>query len=145
MNADLDHIVFRAARGEDLTGILAFWAQAAENEARPADDIAMLAALLERDADALDLAVHDGGVVGTLISGWDGWRAHLYRLAVRPDLRGRGIAAELLRRAEARLAALGAARLDAMVLEHNGLGQSFWASAGFSAQPEWRRWVRSVE
>lgn len=145
MNADLDRIVFRAARGEDLPGILAFWAQAAENEARPADDIAMLAALLERDADALDLAAYDGGVVGTLISGWDGWRAHLYRLAVRPDLRGRGIAAELLRRAEARLAALGAARLDAMVLEQNGLGQSFWATAGFSAQPEWRRWVRSVE
>ena len=35
-------------------------------------------------------------VVGTVIAGWDGWRAHLYRLAVAPDLRGRGIARQLL-------------------------------------------------
>ena len=145
MSANLDDLVFRPARVEDVAGILAFWAEAAENDARPSDDAATVEALVLRDATALDIAVQRERVVGTLISGWDGWRAHLYRLAVHPDLRGRGIAGELLRRAEDRLVGLGARRLDAMVLEQNGLGQSFWAAAGFSPQAEWRRWVRSAE
>ncbi|MDY0830060.1 GNAT family N-acetyltransferase [Microbacterium sp. BG28] len=145
MSAILDDLVFRPARVEDVARILAFWAEAAENDARPADDAATVEALVLRDAAALDIAVQQERVVGTVISGWDGWRAHLYRLAVHPDLRGRGIAGELLRRAEDRLVRLGARRLDAMVLEQNGLGQSFWAATGFSPQDEWRRWVRAVE
>ncbi len=145
MSANLDDVVFRPASAQDVAGILAFWAEAAENDARPSDDAATVETLLLRDAAALDIVVQRERVVGTLISGWDGWRAHLYRLAVHPDLRGRGIAGELLRRAEDRLVRLGGRRLDAMVLEQNGLGQSFWAAAGFSPQAEWRRWVRSAE
>lgn len=144
MSANLDDLVFRQARVEDIARILAFWADAAENDARPSDDAATVEALVLRDAMALEIVVQQERVVGTLISGWDGWRAHLYRLAVHPELRGRGIAGELLRRAEDRLMRLGARRLDAMVLEQNGLGQSFWAAAGFSPQSEWRRWVRSA-
>lgn len=145
MSAILDDLVFRPARVEDAARILAFWAEAAENDARPSDDAATAETLVRRDATALDLAVQQERVVGTLISGWDGWRAHLYRLAVHPEARGRGIAGELLRRAEDRLVRLGARRLDAMVLEQNSLGQSFWAAAGFTSQSEWRRWVRSID
>lgn len=38
----------------------------------------------------------DGRIVRTIISGWDGWRANLYRLAVDPGLRGRGLGRTLL-------------------------------------------------
>lgn len=145
MSANLDDLVFRPARVEDVARILAFWEEAAENDARPSDDVATVETLVLRDAEALDIVVQRERVVGTLISGWDGWRAHLYRLAVHPELRGRGIAGELLRRAENRLVRLGARRLDAMVLEQNGLGQSFWAAAGFGPQAEWRRWVRFAD
>ncbi|MBM7518404.1 hypothetical protein [Nocardioides nitrophenolicus] len=48
---------------------------------------------------------------------------------------GRGAAA-------ARLVALGAGRIDAMVLQHNDLGQTIWRAAGYRRQDEWRRWVR---
>ena len=82
-------------------------------------------------------------IVGTVIAGYDGWRAHVYRLAVAPDQRRRGIGRELMRRAEARLASLGATRFDAMVLEHNGLGRTLWSSLGYTEQFDWRRWVRS--
>jgi ribosomal protein S18 acetylase RimI-like enzyme len=99
---------------------------------------------MTRDPEALDLAIVDGRVVGTLISGWDGWRAHLYRLAVDPAMRRQGIGRRLLARAERRLIGLGASRIDAMVLEGNGLGQSLWVAEGFAMQPEWRRWVRPV-
>lgn len=145
VDAGTETLSFRAATEADATEILALWEQAAENDARAADDRGAVMALLRRDPDALDLAVLDGRIVGSLISGWDGWRAHLYRLAVHPDARRRGIGRRLLARAHDRLSALGATRLDAMVLEGNALGQSVWAAEGYRPQEEWRRWVLPVE
>ena len=135
---------FRPALIDDVADILALWQVAAENDARPADDATKVLALIERDPDALELAVIDGRIVGSLISGWDGWRAHLYRLAVHPDERRSGIGRTLLGRAERRLAALGATRIDAMVLQHNDLGQRLWTAEGYAQQEEWRRWVLPI-
>ena len=126
----------------DLAELLALWAVAAENEGRIADTAQSLAGLLARDPDSLIVARRDGRIVGTLIAGWDGWRAHLYRLAVHPDLRRQGIASALLAAAAERLSALGARRLDAMVLEGNELGQALWRDHGYAPQQHWRRWVR---
>lgn len=137
-------VVFRFAVDADVDAALALWQIAAENDSRPADDAAKVAALIARDPEALELAVVDGRIVGSLISGWDGWRAHLYRLAVHPAVRRQGVGRELLARAERRLVALGATRIDAMVLDGNELGQSLWVAEGFAKQTEWRRWVRPV-
>ena len=138
------NVIFRYARDADIPEVLALWAVAAENDARPADDAGKVAAVLARDAEALELAVADGRIVGSLISGWDGWRAHLYRLAVHPSVRRQGLGRQLLARAERRLVELGASRVDAMVLDGNDLGQSLWIAEGYTKQPEWRRWVRPV-
>lgn len=137
-------VEFRFAVSADVADVLDLWAVAAENDARPADDASKVRTLLERDPQACEVAVLDGRIVATLISGWDGWRAHLYRLAVHPDARRRGIARALVTRASARLATLGATRIDAMVLEHNELGQSIWTAEGYSKQREWRRWIRPL-
>jgi ribosomal protein S18 acetylase RimI-like enzyme len=50
----------------------------------------------------------------------------------------------LLRAAEDRFSAVGAARADAMVLHSNGLGQSLWRAGGYRRQDEWRRWVKKL-
>ena len=135
---------FRPAVIDDVADILALWQVAAENDSRPTDDASKVRALIERDPDALELAIIGGRIVGTLISGWDGWRAHLYRLAVHPDERRRGIGRALLGRAQQRLTALGATRIDAMVLQHNDLGQRIWTAEGYTEQDEWRRWVLPI-
>ena len=135
---------FRPAVIDDIADILALWQVAAENDSRPADDATKVRALIERDPDALELALLDGRIVGSLISGWDGWRAHLYRLAVHPDQRRSGIGRALLGRAAQRLEALGATRIDAMVLQHNDLGQRIWTAEGYAPQDEWRRWVLPI-
>jgi ribosomal protein S18 acetylase RimI-like enzyme len=83
-------------------------------------------------------------LVGSVIAGWDGWRAHLYRLAVRPDRRREGIGRALLAAAEERFAEFGASRLDAMVLDGNDLARPAWLAAGYTPQPEWSRWVKYV-
>jgi len=124
---------------------MALWEEAAENDARPADSSDAVETLLARDSQALMIAEMDGRIVGSIIAGWDGWRAHLYRLAVHPEARRRGIGRQLLVAATERLTDLGATRLDAMVLEGNELGQAIWRSEGFASQKEWRRWVRPAQ
>jgi ribosomal protein S18 acetylase RimI-like enzyme len=127
-----------------VPALLALWEVAAENNSRPADSAETVETLLVRDPDACIVAVVDGRVVGSLIAGWDGWRAHLYRLAVHPHARRRGIGRALLTEAATRLAALGATRIDAMVLEDNELGQTIWRASGYGVQEEWRRWARPL-
>ncbi len=136
----------RTATPDDLPAVLEFWRTAAENDHRPADSATALTALLARDPDALLLAeqADSGRLLGTVIAGWDGWRCHLYRLAVAPDQRRQGIGRALVTAAEARFSALGGTRADAMVLDGNDLGARTWQRAGYAAQPEWSRWVKPL-
>ena len=134
----------RAGATADVDGLLALWAEAAENAERAPDTRAAVTALLARDPDALIVAEHEGELIGSVIAGWDGWRCHLYRLAVRPAWRRRGVASALLHAAEDRFTAVGAARADAMVLHANGLGQRLWQAGGYHQQDEWRRWVKML-
>jgi len=112
----------RTASTADIPSVLAFWQQAAEDAHRPPDSQAALQRLLDRDPEALILAEADGQLVGSVIAGWDGWRCHLYRLAVTPERRRQGIGSALLNQAEERLRTLGGAREDAMVLQENETG-----------------------
>ncbi|WP_091049317.1 GNAT family N-acetyltransferase [Nocardioides sp. YR527] len=138
-------IELRPAVLADVPALMELWEVAAENDSRPTDSAAKVEAVILRDPEACTVAVTaEGRVVGSLISGWDGWRAHLYRLAVHPDVRRQGLARRLLSHAEDRLVCLGASRIDAMVLEGNDLGQSLWKSSGYESQADWRRWVRPV-
>lgn len=136
--------VLRGASAADIDGLLAMWAEAAENNSRPPDTRAAVSALLDRDPDAVILAEHDGELIGSIIAGWDGWRCHLYRLAVRPAWRKQGLGSALLSTAENRFKALGAARIDAMVLDSNDLGQYLWRASGYRKQDDWRRWVKRL-
>ncbi|MFZ8477703.1 hypothetical protein ACO1MN_15690, partial [Staphylococcus aureus] len=61
----------------DIDALLAFWAIAGENDARPSDSAPVVEALLCRDPEAVLVVQSEGRIVGTVIAGWDGWRAHL--------------------------------------------------------------------
>lgn len=135
-------VAIRHGRQEDIDSLITFWAEAGENHGRPADSAVLVRALLARDPESLIVAESDGSIVGTVIAGWDGWRAHLYRLAVAPSHRGRGIARLLMRHAEERLRALGAPRFDAMVLSSNETGAAAWAAMGYHPQDDWTRWIK---
>lgn len=133
----------RAAVPADLDVVLAFWKEAAEGTSI-SDDRDGVARLLARDPRSLLLAERDGELAGTVIAGFDGWRCHLYRLAVHPRHRRRGVATALLAAAEERFAALGGRRSDAMVLEHNEPAHHTWRAQGYARQEEWGRWVKPL-
>jgi ribosomal protein S18 acetylase RimI-like enzyme len=138
------HLALRAAGAQDVNAVLAFWRIAAEDAHRPPDTAGALATLHLRDSDALILAVDGNTIVGTVIAGWDGWRCHLYRLAVAPGRRREGIGRALISAAEERFRILGATRVDAMVLDDNEQARRIWRSCGYRRQDEWSRWIKPL-
>ncbi len=138
----MDDLAIRAATSADLDRVLEFWNEAAEGTSI-SDDRPGLDMLLDRDPGALLLAECGGPApAGTVIAGFDGWRCHLYRLAVHPRYRRRGVATALLEAAEQRFTALGGRRADAMVLDRNGSAHGAWSAAGYASQAQWSRWVK---
>ena len=140
----MSDLVLRAADSRELGAVLTFWATAAENASRPPDTPGALAALHLRDPDALIVAVEGDRIVGTIIAGWDGWRCHLYRLAVDPQRRRNGIGRALIEAAENRIRALGGTRIDAMVLDDNPGAHAIWAARDYHRQPDWSRWIKPL-
>ena len=80
----MSDLQIRAATPDELDTVLAFWKAAAEGTSI-SDDPSGVERLVARDPEALILAEQDGELVGTVIAGFDGWRCHLYRLAVHPQ------------------------------------------------------------
>ncbi|MFD5030946.1 GNAT family N-acetyltransferase [Streptomyces sp. NPDC058220] len=140
----MDDLRIRAASPADLDAVLAFWKAAAEGTSIT-DDRDGIERLVARDPGALILAERGGALAGTVIAGFDGWRCHLYRLAVRPDQRRLGIGGALLAAAEERFVHLGGRRGDAMVLDRNERAQHAWRAAGYGPQPQWTRWVKPLD
>ncbi|RMI39102.1 GNAT family N-acetyltransferase [Streptomyces triticirhizae] len=133
----------RPAGPGDVERVLAFWRLAAEGSS-VSDDVAGVSGLVARDPEALLLAECEGELAGTVIAGFDGWRCHLYRLAVAPGWRRRGVATLLLDAAERRFLALGGRRADAMVLRRNALAHRAWSANGYGPQVDWERWVKPL-
>lgn len=140
-------IHFRSAidEPEEIAEILGFWNDNAENGSRPTDTALAIRTLIEKDPDALILAVEGNEIVGTIVAGWNGWRSGLYRLAVREDRRNQGIGRLLVERALERFRSLGVSRVDAMVLDDNETAHTAWASYGFTRQNNWSRWVKNLQ
>jgi ribosomal protein S18 acetylase RimI-like enzyme len=140
----VEHVVLRPAESHELGAVLDFWRDAAENDHRPADTAHAVAALHRRDPEALIIAVDGTEIVGTVIAGWDGWRCHVYRLAVAPACRRGGLGRQLIAAAEERFRAFGGTRADAMVLDHNPNAHGIWSANGYRPQGEWSRWVKPL-
>jgi ribosomal protein S18 acetylase RimI-like enzyme len=136
----------RPAVREDIAAILDVWRRA-EVIPSETDTAADLTRLLRHDAGALLLAVAGDEIVGTVIATWDGWRAGLWRLAVLPDWRRRGVARALVAEAERRLHGKGARRMSVLAESNDPRAMAFWEARtdmGYERDPGARRFVKML-
>ena len=135
--------MIRAAGTDDVPRVLDVWEQAGASGALPDTPVA-LEALLAWDADALLVAELDGEIIGTLIAAWDGWRGNMYRLAVVPEQRRKGVAARLVETAHERLRAKGGRRVTALVREGDDRAVGAWHATGYGRDELIARFVRNL-
>lgn len=133
----------RHARYSDIQPVLELW-RAADAAPSVTDDASSIDRLVHRDRAAFFIAEEDGTLVGTIIAGYDGWRGHLYRMAVHPDFRRRGIGRALVDEAVEHLTAIGCKRISALVLEDEAHAVGFWSGVGFDLQPEIVRYTKNT-
>jgi ribosomal protein S18 acetylase RimI-like enzyme len=77
------------------------------------------------------VAVDGERVVGTVMAGYDGHRGWMYSLAVDTAQRRRGIGTQLVRHAEAALAARGCPKVNLQVLSAKGEIRTFYERLGY--------------
>jgi ribosomal protein S18 acetylase RimI-like enzyme len=124
--------------------VLALWETSRSAASVTPDTVEAVQALLASTGSALLLAVDDDDVVGTLVVGWDGWRGNMYRLAVRPDRRRRGIARSLVDAGHEHLRSVGARRITALVGAEEDEAAALWRAAGYDRDRKIVRFVRNM-
>ena len=138
-----DRVALRPCRPEDIAAVLTLWQQA-ETVPRPTDAPGPLQRRLARDPELFLLAWDGDCLVGSLMGGWDGWRGNMYRLAVAPAYRRRGIARRLVEGVEATLRALGAERITSLVFKDEPGAAELWRSVGYHPDPATERYAKDL-
>jgi ribosomal protein S18 acetylase RimI-like enzyme len=133
--------VIRAATEADFDPVLELWATARSAAAVTPDTRESLQRL---PPGALLVAVEGDRIVGVLIAAWDGWRGNLYRLAVLPDARRRGVARALVEAGHAHLRAQGARRVTAVVGADEDAALALWRAVGYRHDVELARFSRNL-
>ncbi|HJV57418.1 MAG TPA: GNAT family N-acetyltransferase [Methylomirabilota bacterium] len=136
-------VVIRPCRPDEGPALLDLWHHA-DASPSPTDTPEQVDQVIRDSAAAVLVAVDDDLLVGSIIGGWDGWRGNLYRLAVLPSYRRRGVARALVAAAEERLAARGALRVSALVEHDHPWAVGFWDSI-YEPDPRMIRYVKKVD
>ncbi len=121
----------REARPEDFDLIIRLW-ESIDRHTALSDRHEYLETFHAFSPDLLLVAEAEGRIIGTVIGGWDGWRANIARLATRPEARRTGVAMALVREVERRLQAKGARRVYALVDRRSPPAIPFWEAAGYA-------------
>jgi ribosomal protein S18 acetylase RimI-like enzyme len=123
----MTEFAIRDARTDEVGAILALW-QATGSGPSITDTPEHLRMFTETSPDLFLVAEAGHQLVGSIIGGWDNWRGHIYRLAVHPEFRRRGLARALTDEIERRLRARGARRIYALAATKQEMGVKFWES-----------------
>ncbi|MDE0426304.1 GNAT family N-acetyltransferase [Candidatus Poribacteria bacterium] len=138
---DTGTFFIRECRPEEAEALLALW-EAAGTSPSVTDTITDIRGAIESSASVL-VAEADCCIVGSLIATFDGWRGNMYRIAVHPDYRRRGIGRALVREGERCLAERGVKRITALVEEKYPWATAFWSSVGYEIEPGIVRFFRN--
>jgi ribosomal protein S18 acetylase RimI-like enzyme len=128
------NLLIRPYLEADEIGVISLWAAAFPNEPAenvPIDDIRRKLAV---QRDLFLIGQLDGRIVATVMAGFDGHRGWVYRVAVLPELRKRGIGQAMMAEAEKKLAETGCTKINLQVRSTNDGVVAFYRSLGFEVE-----------
>jgi len=136
MEALTNSVKIRTLRIEDYDSITKLWQNTEGVKLTEVDSKANIQVFLESNPELSVVAEKDGEIVGAVLSGHDGRRGFLHHLAVRQDLRGKGIGSELVKVCLERLKAVGIDKCHIFVVKDNEEGMRFWNKIGWETRTD---------
>jgi ribosomal protein S18 acetylase RimI-like enzyme len=131
MGADVEVRIYRK---DDEVAVVALWSEVFKKPEARNEPRFVIAKKIAIQADLFFVAIEDGAIVGTAMGGYDGHRGWLYTVAVRSDVRRRGIGRALVARVESALAALGCPKVNLQVLAANADVVAFYERLGYAVE-----------
>lgn len=110
----------------------ALWDRCAGIGLSSADECDKIASYLERNPDMSFIALADGNVVGSILSGHDGRRGYIHHLAVDETYRRQGIGKRLVEECLAALQEAGIQKCHLLIFHENEDGIAFWEANGWT-------------
>jgi N-acetylglutamate synthase len=113
---------------DDYAEVIELWRATEGVGLSAADAPEQIARYLERNPGMSFVArAEDGLLVGAVLCGHDGRRGFLHHLAVREEMRGKGIGSALVDKALVGLKAAGIEKCHLFVYQKNRVGRDFWS------------------
>ncbi len=118
----------------DESAVIALWRKVLPDDAPHNDPATAIRNKLAVERDLFFVATINGGVVGTVMGGYDGHRGWIYSVAVEPAHRHRGIGKALLRRIENSLIGRGCLKVNLQVRGSNADVIAFYETLGYAVE-----------
>lgn len=118
----------------DTESVVALWKAIFAYPAPHNDPAKVIRDKLGVQPDLFFVAVLDGGVVGSVMGGYDGHRGWVYSLAVAPEARRRGIGTALMKHVERELALRGCPKVNLQLLATNTGTVEFYRQLGYAVE-----------
>ncbi len=123
--------------------IIALWRDTPGICVRDDDSRDATSRYLARNPGLSFVAIIDGKVVGSALSGHDGRRGYLQHVAVDPAFRRRGVAQTLVARCLSALASQGIAKAHLTVLADNDPAIRYWINRGWELRDDIQRFSKT--
>jgi ribosomal protein S18 acetylase RimI-like enzyme len=124
-------MLIREFTWDDYPAVIALWTEVFGG-IKPEDERPALTRTVERNPGLFLVAEESGAIIGSVLGAWDGRRAYLYHVAVRPTQHRQGIGRALIAAIAARIWPLGVRTIHLRVAEGNTGAIAFYQSIGFT-------------
>ncbi len=118
----------------DEGAVAALWREVFPDDPPWNEPSRMIAGKREVQRELFFVATENGRLAGTAMGGYDGHRGWVYAVAVRPELRRRGIGALLMARLESALTDIGCPKINLQVRAGNEAVVAFYRRLGYSVE-----------
>jgi RimJ/RimL family protein N-acetyltransferase len=131
----VEGVSIRSYRPDDYETVVALWREVGFH-VDDRDGADALSRHLSLNPGLFLVAEAAGRLVATVIGSWDGRRSLVYRLAVAPDFRGRGLGASLMAEIEGRLQGRGARSALLFTTTENAAALGLYRRLGYSVMSD---------